>query len=177
MPERYNREAIQLQLDLNRAKREGNRAAYQQIQARLAVIHADWWRTKVAYFGELAPYQTFVEALAATAQRLGLAFPDRTDPRHHGGDGYFIFGISDGERTVQIFPMEDRGYYDVELFDYDPAHTERCYKGHTTSLTAAATVLSRWYMERCAIESLHAQFPWLPQEPFRLDGPRMTFED
>lgn len=73
--------------------------------------------------------------------------------------------------------MEDRGYYSLEIFSYEQTQQGDCYQGQTRLLEESAIVVSRWLMEYCSIESLHAQFPWMSREPLRLTGPRMTFED
>ena len=39
------------------------------------------------------------------------------------------------------------------------------YPGHTTSLDETTIVLSRWFVERCSIDDLQAQFSWMPREP------------
>jgi hypothetical protein len=169
-------EYIQLRLDMNRAQREGDTVLYEQLRPRIEELDRMIWRSMTDGFPELASYQTVVEALRHMAASLNLPFPDLANPNNNTGDGKFIFGVSNGQRTVQVWPMEDRGYYNVEVFDYEHSEDGVCYKGRTTSLEAATIVLSRWFVERCSIESLHAQSPWIAQEPLRLSGPRMTFE-
>lgn len=170
-------EYIQLVLDMNRALRDGDYIHFEQLRARKTNFDRLLWDIKKDHFKELLPYHTVTDALVATASHLGVTFPDLKDPHIRTGDGQFIFGISDGQRTVQIWPMEDLGYYSIEIFVYIDSISGLCYEGHTTSLDEATIVLSRWFMERCSIESLHAQFPWMSREPLRLTGPRMTFED
>ena len=88
------------------------------------------------------------------------------------------FGVSDGMRTIQIWPRGDHspGDYSVELFDYtdDPAGV--CYRGQTKVLEQVVWVLSAWFVERLPITEVHAQCPWMPCEPWQLKGPRITFE-
>jgi hypothetical protein len=134
------------------------------------------WQSMISRFIELAPYSTIVEALEQTARRLNLSFPDLNDAHNRAGDGRFSFGVSDGLRTIQIWPMESRGCYDVELLDYTQSPDGHCYKGQTTSLKQVTVALSRWFVERCSIESLHVQLPWMSREPLQLSGSRMTLE-
>jgi hypothetical protein len=173
MRRKWEHEDEYLKLDsaLRAAKKAGDEALCQQLQARIQVFDEMMWRSKTDGFPELASYHSVVEALAQTARRLGVPFPDLTDARYRTGDGKFIFGISDGIRSIQIFPLEDRGYHDIEVYEQGV-----CYKGQTGSLEEATRVLSRWFMERCSIEALHAQFPWMSSEPFRLSGPRVAYE-
>ena len=172
----YEAEYIQLALDMNRALREGNTVLYEQLEARKHKFDDLMWASKIAHFKELDPYRTVVEALRATANRLGLPFPDLTDLHNKTGDGQFLFGVADGKRTVQIWPMEDRGYYSIEVYDYERSEGGLCYQGHTTSLDESTIVLSRWFVERCSIDGLHTQFAWMSHEPLQLSGSRMTFE-
>lgn len=169
-------EVIQLQLAINHALREGNSAVLEELQACMSVFDNMRWQTKVAAFPELMPYGTVVNALQRTALKLGVPFPDLSNPRNRTGDGHFLFGVSDEVRTVQIWPMESRGYYNVELFDYAHTPDGNCYKGHTRSLAESTIVMSRWFVERCSIEALHGQCSWMSKEPFHLRGPRITFE-
>lgn len=172
----YEDEYFQLMDDMKCAKLVGDAVLYEKLQVRMAELDAIRWRSKIAGFPELTPYTSVVEALQQTATKLGLPFPDLSDSRNHTGDGHFLFGVSDGLRTVQIWPMEDRGYYDVDLFDYANDPDGCCYTGHTTSLDQATLALSRWFVERCPIGSLHAQCPWIALEPLRLSESRMTLE-
>lgn len=178
MAQRWEHEAeyIQLALDMNRALREGNAVRYEQLAARKRTFDDLMWASITAHFTELAAYRTVVEALRATANRLGLPFPDLTDPQTKTGDGQFFFGVADGKRTVQIWPMEDRGYYSIEVYDYERSEGGLCYQGHTTSLDESTIVLSRWFVERGSIDGLHTQFAWMSREPLQLSGSRMTFE-
>jgi hypothetical protein len=167
----YEDEYLQLKSELRRARQVGNEILCQQFQARIQILDDMMWRSKTARFPELAPYQTVVEALEQTADRLGVPFPNLSDPRYSSGDGKFIFGVSDGMRSVQIWPMEDRGSYDVEVYEHGV-----CYKGQTMSLDEAALVLSRWFVERSSIDGLHSEFQKISNKPFQLSGPRVTFE-
>jgi hypothetical protein len=168
---KHEREYIQLLLAINHAQREGNSVLYEQLQERIKVLDRMRWHSKTEVFIELAPYQTLVEALEQTATRLRITFPDLAAEHNQTGDGQFIFGVSDGVRTVQIWPMESRGHYDIEVYALGV-----CYRGQTTSLDEATIALSRWFVERCLIEALHAQFPWMSRDPLQLTGPRMTLK-
>jgi hypothetical protein len=164
-------EYLKLNSALRAAKKVGDEALYQQLQARIQVLDDMMWRSVTDGFPELAPYHSVVEALEKTALRLGAPFPNLADARYRTGDGKFIFGVSDGIRSIQIFPLEDRGYHDIEIYERGV-----CYKGQTRSLEEAARVLNQWFMEGCSIEVLHTQFPWISSQPFQLPGPRMTLE-
>jgi hypothetical protein len=175
----YEDEYLQLKSDFRRAQTEGNLVRCEQLQPRIKELDEVKWRSKIASFPELGFYKSVVEALEQTALKLKVLFPDLTDLKNNTGDGKFIFGISDGVRTVQIWPLQSRGYYDVEVYQYDiPGHGDEglCYRGQTTSLEEATIVLSRWFVERCSIDALHIQLPWMSRTPFQLSGPRMTFE-
>lgn len=167
---------IKLALASNKAKREGDIALYEELQTRIKVFEDIMWQSKVAVFKELSPFSSIADALYQKSVQLQISFLDLTNSRNNTGDGKFIFGVSDELRTVQIWPMEDRGYYNVDLFDYEFNETGDCYKGHTRSLEEATIVVSRWFVERCSIHSLHEQFLWLSNTPFVVSGPRMTFE-
>jgi hypothetical protein len=171
-------EYLQLKSAFRRAQKDGDMVRSEQLRSRIKELDDLMWSSLTRYFTELAPYQTVTEALEQTAQRLGISFPNLADPSNNSGDGHFMFGVSDGVRTVQIWPLESRGYYDIEVYRYDtPSHEDEglCYRGQTTSLEEAILVLSWWFVKRCSIEMLHAQFPWIPHEPFHLSGPRVTF--
>lgn len=172
----YEDEYIQLSLGLNRAAREGDQALYQQLSARKQELDDIMWQTKVNVFTELKPFRSVVDAFRHTALRLGVAFPDLSNPRYRTGDGKFLFGVSDNQRTVQIWPMEDRGYYSVEIFDYETSETGKCYQGQTQSLEEATLVITRWFVDRQSIGVLHQGLPWIAQDPLHLTEPRMSFE-
>lgn len=163
--------------EIKRAKENNNSVLYEQLQSRIKVLDNIIWNDMTVHFTELSQYQTLVEALEQTALRIGVPFPTLKDERNHTGDGQFIFGVSDGIRTVQIWPLEDFGYYRIEIFEYGKGYEQgRCYQGQTTSLEEATILLSQWYVERCSIEELHALLPWMSREPFKLKGSRITLE-
>jgi len=174
----HEEEYFQIMDAIQRAKKKGDTHLLEQLQARIKVFDDMMWHSMTAYFTELAHYSSVVEALERTAAKLGIPFPNLGDADNNTGDGQFIFGVSDGIRSIQIWPMEDRGYYSIEIYQYSGENYEQrvCYKGQTTSLDEATSVLSRWFVERCPIDVLQAQFPWMPREPFQLSSPRMTLE-
>jgi hypothetical protein len=166
-------EYLALKSAFRAAEQAGDTARCGQLRPRIQELDAVIWQSLTADFAELVPYQSVVDALRHTALRLGVAFPDLTDPRNRTGDGQFSFLLSDGMRTVQMWPMTT---YSIELFDYADTPQGRCYQGQTTSLEHATRVLSLWFVERAAIAEVHAHCPWMPCEPFRLTGSRLTFE-
>lgn len=175
----YEDEYLRLKSAFRRAQKEGDLRLCEHLQPRIKELDEIKWRSKTAGFPELESYRSIVDALQQTAAMLNIPFPNLADPVNSSGDGQFIFGVSDGIRTVQIWPLQSRGYYDVEVYRYDiPDHEDEgvCYQGQTTSLDESTIVLSRWFVERCTIASLHAQFPWISEEPHRLSGPRMSLE-
>ena len=178
MPHRweYEDEYLEIKSAFRRAQKAGDHVLCKQLSPRVEELDGMMWRSMTSVFPELSPYRTVVEALRHTADRLNLLFPELANQNNDTGDGQFIFGVSDGRRTVQIWPMEDRGYYNIKIFDYEYIEEGVCYPGHTTSLDEATIVLSRWFVERCSIDDLHAQFSWMPREPLKLSGSRMTFE-
>ncbi|CAG0936279.1 hypothetical protein TFLX_05147 [Thermoflexales bacterium] len=164
-------EYTQLRAALRKAKLEG-KALSQDLEMRLQELDERLWQEMVAGLPELAPYRTIFEAFEKTTIRLSVPFPDIVSGNFKiGGDDKFFCNLSDGIRSIQIFPLESRHYYDIEIYDEGV-----CYKGQTSSLEEATIVLSRWLVERCAIEELHRQFPWMADQPFKLSGPRMTLE-
>lgn len=173
----YEDEYLHISSTLRRARKEGNLEQHQDLQARKDELDAMMWHSLTEGFPELAAYQTVREALEQIAAHIGCSFPDLNAPANKTDEGKFIFGVSDGIRTVQIWPLDDRRYYSVEVFEYGEGYEQgRCYKGRTTSLEEATILLSRWFVERCSIEELHTQLPWMSREPFKLEGPRMTME-
>jgi hypothetical protein len=169
-------EYLTLKSAFRRAQQDGDTTRCDQLRPRIDVLDGMMWQAKVAQFPELKSYRSVVEALQGMAAHLDVPFPDLTDPHTRTGDSQFIFAVSDGKRTVQIWPMQSRGYYDIEVFDYMRHPDGDCYKGQTTLLEQATIVLSRWFVERCTIRELHAQCPWMADEPFQLNGPRLTME-
>ncbi len=169
-------EHLQLILASNKARREGDILLYEQLQSRITALEDIKWQRIVECFNELSHYRSTHEALKVTANHLNVPFPDTTSGMNSITKGRFIFGVSDGKRTVQVWPMSSRGYYDLEVFDYEERSEGDCYKGHTRSLDDTTIVLSRWFVERCSIQQLHTQFPWMSCEPFRLQGARLCFE-
>ena len=172
----YGEEYLEIKSAFRRAQKAGDHVLCEQLRPRMEELDEMMWRSMTDGFPELAPYQSVVEALRHTAVRLHLPFPDLNNPSNRTGDGQFIFGVSDDLRTVQIWPLEDRGYYSIEVYDYEHQAEGLCYRGQTTSLKEATIVLSRWFVERCSIDTLHIQLPWMLRTPFQLSGPRMTFE-
>lgn len=169
----HGQEYQEIKSAFRRAQKEGNDALCEQLRPRIEELDGMMWASMTAYFTELIPYQTVVEALEQTATRLGMPFPDLTDPQNRASDGQFIFTVSDGIRTVQVWPMESRGHYDIDLFDYPAGEPKGlCYHGTTTALDEATIALSRWFMERCPIAVLQTQFAWLAREPMRVPNPR-----
>jgi len=175
----YEDEYLQLKSAFRRAQKEGDVSLCEELQPRIKELDEIKWRSKIAGFPELESYRSVVDALEQTAAKLNIPFPNLVDPVNNSGDGQFIFGVSDGIRTVQIWPLQSRGYYDIEVYQYDiPDHENEgvCYQGQTASLDESTIVLSRWFVERCSIDDLHTQFSWMPREPLHLSGSRMTFE-
>jgi len=163
---------------LRKARREGDDSSIQRIKPRLDELNGMMWKSIANGFPELEPYSSLVEALEQLCLKNNLPFPDLNNREQNfigKGDwkesNRFIFGVSNGERSVQISPMEDRGYIDIELYE-----REFCYKGQTSSVVESAIVFSKWYMKGCSIKELRQQFPWIPDEPFNLTGPRMTYK-
>jgi hypothetical protein len=172
----YGEEYLEIKSAFRHAQKAGDHALCEQLRPRIEELDRMMWHSMTDGLPELAPYQTVVQALQQTASRLGLRFPDLSDSHNRTGDGQFLFGVSDGQRTVQIWPMEDRGSYSIEVYDYEHTENGACYQGHTTSLEEATIVLSQWFVERCSIGYLHTQFAWMSREPLQLSGSRMTFE-
>jgi hypothetical protein len=171
-------EYLKLDSEFRRARKVGDIETMQQIKPRLDELDGMMWKFKTNGFPELAPYSSLVEALEQLCLENRLPFPDLNNrEQNFTGKGdweetnRFIFGVSNRERSVQIFPMEDRGYIDIELYEGD-----FCYKGQTSSVLESALVLSKWYMQECSIRELHRQFPWMPVEPFSLSRPRVTYK-
>jgi len=174
----FEDEYLQLSSEYRKAKNEGDKNTIHRVKPRLEVLDNIRWQSKVDAFPELAAYSTLVEALEKLCHKNRLPFPDLTDRKKNytGEDdlkefGRFIFGVGSSKRSVEIWPMEDRGYVSIEVYDDDT-----CYKGKTPSIEDAAIVLSRWYMQECSIEELHQQFPWMSDKPFQLTGPRVTYK-
>jgi len=173
----FEDEYLQLSSRYRKAQKEGDEATIQRVKPRLDELNGILWRSKVNGFPELAPFSTLVEALETFCHKNGLPFPDLNDREKNftgKGDwretGRFLFGVGNSKRSIQIMPMEKRGYISIEIYD-----DETCYKGKATSIENSAIVLSRWYMQECSIEELHKEFPWMSDRPFRLSGPRMTY--
>jgi len=174
----FEDEYLRLDSEFRKARKEGDEVIMQRVKPRLDELNGIRWQSKVIGFPELAPYSTLVEALEKLCLKNRLPFPDLSDRKKNftgKGNlqdfGRFLFGVGNTKRSIQIWPMEDRGYISIEVYD-----DETCYKGKSKSIEEAAIVLSRWYTQECSIEELHQQFPWMPVEPFRLIGPRVTYK-
>lgn len=174
----FEDEYLQLSSAYHKAKKEGDDVTAKQAKSRLDELDGIRWRLKVDGFPELAPFSTLVEALEKFCYKNGLLFPDLDDrQRNFTGKGdwkedlRFMFGVGGTRRSVQIWPMETRGYIDIEVYE-----NGICYQGKSKSIEESAIVLSRWYMQECTIEELHQQFPWMSDKPFRLSGPRVTYK-
>jgi len=171
-------EYLALESEYRRAQKVSDIMTIQRIKPRLDELNQLMWQAKSKGFPELAAFSSLVEALEQICLQNDLPFPDLNDrEKNFTGKGdwkesnKFIFGVSNRKRSIQIFPMEDRGYIDVELYEGDV-----CYKGHTLLVLESAIVLSKWYMQECSIDELHHQFPWMPDKPFNLSGPRVTYK-
>ena len=171
-------EYLKLDSEFRKAQKEGDNATMQQIRPRIDELNQILWQSEVEGFPELAPYSSLVEALEKLCLENDLPFPNLNNREENftgKGDwkeaNRFIFGVSNRKRSIQIFPMEDRGYIDVELYN-----DQGCYIGKTKSVKDAAIVFSRWYMQEYSIDELHQQFPWLPVTPFKLSGPRVIYK-
>jgi hypothetical protein len=174
----FGEEYQQLSSKYRKAIAENDEITVQRVKPRLDELHGIMWQSEVNGFPELAPFSTLAEALEKLCYKNGLPFPDLSDRKKNytgKGDlrelGRFLFGVGNTKRSIQIMPMEDRGYISIEVY-VDGA----CYKGNTASVEDTAIVLSRWYMLECSIEELHQQFPWMSNEPFKLNGPRVTYK-
>lgn len=174
----FEDEYLQLSTAYHKAKKEGDDVIARQVKHRLDELDGIRWRLKVEGFPELSPFSTLVEALERLCYKNDLPFPDLNDgKKNFTGRGdwkedlRFMFGVGGTRRSVQIWPMETRGYISIEVYD-----GETCYKGKAKSVEEAAIVLSRWYMQECSIEELHQEFSWMSNEPFRLSGPRVTYK-
>jgi hypothetical protein len=177
----FDAEYSQLENDLRVAKEAGDTVLFEKIQTRLDQLDDIMWKAKTDGFPELVPFRTLVEALEQFCLKNNLPFPDLNNrDKNFTGDGRFLFGVGNRVRSIQIWPMEDRGYIDIEVYEYQfhpPDEPSRvCYQGHTSSVEEAAIVLSLWYVDECSIEELHNRFQWMSVEPFKLSGPRMTFD-
>jgi hypothetical protein len=171
----YEDEYLVLKSSYRKAQKEGNHQLCEALRPRINELNMMMWHAKVQGFPELAPYDTVVQAFEMTARRLGIPFPNMSQPQYRAGDGHFSLLLSDDQRTVQIWPWEDRGYYSVELFDMNERDEDRCYRGSTTSLEQATHALSQWFVMRYTIDELHTQCPWIPREPFEFNEPRISF--
>lgn len=174
----FEDEYLQLSSEYRKAKKEGNSSVIQRVKPRLDELNRIMWQSMVNGFPELTPYSSLVEALEQLCLKKNLPFPDLNDRERNftgKGDwretGRFIFDVGNRNRSIQIFPMESRGYIDIEVYE-----GKFCYKGQTSSVMESAIVLSKWYMQGCSIKELHQQFSWMPDEPLKLSGPRVTYK-
>lgn len=163
---------------LRKAQREKDETAIRRIKPRLDELNEIMWKSVTNSFPLLAPYSSLVDALEQLSLKNKLPFPDLNDrEKNFTGKGdwkesqMFIFGVSNVRRSIQIFPMENHGYIDVEVYEGD-----NCYKGQTSSIEEAAIVLNRWYVQECTIEELHQQFSWIPIKPLKLSDPRIRYD-
>ena len=157
-------EYLRLKRLLRQAVEEQLSESYQEeLQSQIQSFDHKRWQMIVHAFPALAPFTGFVEALRYTANAIGVVFPDGNFGDH--STDRFSFCISDGYRSVQIWPQVGSGEYKVELFDYGDLNTDangRCYTGYTASLEDATLVLCRWLVDRWTIDDLHMRCPWLP---------------
>src|SRR5687768_9904386 len=124
----FDSEYSQLENDLRTARESGDIVLCEKIQARLDQLDDLMWKAETDGFPELVPFRTLVEALEQLCLKNNLPFPDLSDrDKNFTGDGRFLFGVGNKVRSIQIFPMEDRGYIDIEVYE-----NHICYKGQTT---------------------------------------------
>lgn len=174
----FGDEYQELSSKFRKAKKENDKVTLQLIKPRLDELNKMLWQSEVDGFPELAPYSALYEALDKFCQKNNLPFPDLDDrKKNYAGKGdwreinRYFFGVGNSRRSIQIMPLDDRGYIDIEIYD-----NEICYKGKATSIEDSAVILSKWYMQECSIDELHEQFPGIPNKPFVLTEPRVTYK-
>ena len=172
----FGQEYLDLKSAFRRAQLLGDGALCENLYPRIEELENMMWSTMIAAFPDLAPYDSFVNALMQHSMKLGLSFPDINQIGQRTNDYRFMFAITDGVRTVQIWPIENQKIYSIELFAYDSYSEGLCYQGDVLSLDEAATILSRWFVARVSIDALHEEIPAIPREPLSIPDTRISFE-
>lgn len=171
----HEEEYLQLQLDINRAKRQNNTILLSELQARHKLLDDSMWQSLTERFRELHPFVSVGAALAHTATTMGVPYPQMDISHVKTNNGRFIYILFHKRHGIQVWPILERGYYSVELYIYNE-HTSWCFRGHSTSLMETTHVVSLWLHRHHSIDDIHELFSWMSSEPFQHAGPRMTFD-